>query len=60
MTYAELANKCRDIHQHVAMLAQVQGETDLEEKLKARIATDWAAIATDWAAIAQAHKDNSK
>lgn len=53
MTYAELANKCRDIHQHVAMLAQVQGETDLEEKLKARIATDWAAIA-------QAHEDNSK
>lgn len=45
MTYSELANRCRDIHAHVSMLAQVKGEKELEDKLKERIATDWQAIA---------------
>ncbi len=45
MTYSELANRCREIHAHVSMLAQVQGERELEDKLKERIATDWQALA---------------
>lgn len=45
LTYGELANKCREIHTHISMLAQVKGEARLETTLKKRIDKDWSELA---------------